>query len=94
MGHGTRPDQLGTFVTVWQVVESGEETLAPTEQDRGDSDVQLIDQAGAQVGPDRCDATAQSDVRAASSDLRVSAPRPATRNQAPRLPQALGGITA
>ena len=43
-------------------VDAGEQMLAGAEQDRPEREVQLVDQAGAQVLPDRRDAAAEADV--------------------------------
>src|SRR5215470_17465522 len=52
-------------------VDSVQEMLSRAKQDRRDREVELIDQAGLQVLPDRRDAAAETDVAAARRGSRL-----------------------
>ena len=60
-----RHDELDALVAVGDALEVVEEALATAEEDRHDRDVQLVDEAGAQVLLDGRRAAAEPDVVAA-----------------------------
>src|SRR4051794_28686655 len=57
--------ELVELVPVHRAAEVAQQTLAAVEQERHDGDVQLVDQSGAEVLPNRGRAAAEDDVVAA-----------------------------
>src|ERR1700687_4193310 len=62
MGDLLRPNELNTFVSQSAHVNPIEQSLAPAQQDRRDSDVQLIDETRTKILPDSVRSTADAHI--------------------------------
>src|SRR5207237_7789380 len=62
---------LRAFITQGTCIDVLQEMLAGPEQDRSDREMQLVDQAGAQILPNRRYAAAETDVAAARCGGRL-----------------------
>src|SRR6185295_12438449 len=64
-------DVLHTLVTQSTRIEAVQQVLAAAEQDRGDYQMELVDESGPQILPDGGDAAAQADILAAGRVPRL-----------------------